>query len=252
MNARDSSLESPSTHRPLRHPGLVLGLAALALVALGCASVNVGEQRVLAPLDELPKPPVLLVYEFAVSADDVVADTFGPQFITGEGKPSERLKVARKVQAGFQRAVVNLLRKKGIESRPATRDAFPPLHAILVKGQFLSVSQGDMMGRTVIGFGVGKSQLQVAVQAYQMTPTGPRQLTARESEATGRKTPGLLVPIAGGAALGRAGQAAVISSGVNIAGEVGAALSSDLDRLADELTERAVQFYIDRGWLEQP
>ena len=77
-----------------------------------------------------------------------------------------------------------------------------------------------MMGRTVLGFGAGSSQVRVQVQLYQMTASGPRRLSEGVAKATGSKKPGMAVPVAGGAAAGCAATSAVISGGLSATSEV--------------------------------
>jgi hypothetical protein len=192
---------------------------------------------------------VLLIYDFAVNADDVVVDTFGPKFLTGSGKLSDRVKEGKKVQQELSLALVEKLRKKGIQAQRAYPVTAPPLHALMAKGQFLSVNEGDMMGRTVLGFGAGSSQVRVQVQLYQMTASGPRRLREGVAKATGSKKPGMAVPVAGGAAAGSAATSAVISGGLSATSEIRAKVRPDINRLAELLSERAVEFYHRHGWM---
>ena len=52
-----------------------------------------------------------------------------------------------------------------------------------------------------------------------MTVTGLRPLRSVEIKAGGGKTPGMFVPVVGGAVAGRAGTSAAISGGLNVAQE---------------------------------
>ncbi len=246
MNCADASLM-----RGRRRPSL--GTTALLLLALaslaGCASTKLERGRAFAPLDDRPKPPMVLVYDFAVSAEDVIVDTFGPSLLTGDGDPSERVDLARETQRAFTAVVVAKLKEKGIKARRGESRTVPPLNALMLKGQFLTIDEGDAMGRTIIGFGRGGKELSVAVQVYQMMMTGPQQLVEGKGTSKGGKRPGMLIPVAGGAALGTAATSAVISGSVNIMSETSGRFNTDIKKLAEELGERAVQFYIDRGWL---
>jgi hypothetical protein len=191
----------------------------------------------------------LLISDFAVNADDVVVDTFGPKFLTGSGKLSDRVKEGRKVQQELSLALVETLRNKGIRAQRAYPEMTVPLHALMAKGQFLSVNEGDMMGRTVLGFGAGSSEVRVQVQLYQMTAFGPRRLSEGVAKATGSKKPGMAVPVAGGAAMGTAATSAVIRGGLSATSEVRAKIRPDIDRLAEVLSEKAVEFYHRHGWM---
>ena len=184
-----------------------------------------------------------------MSAEDVVVDTFGPALMTGRGDPSERVTLGREVQSALTKTLVAKLREKGIHAQRALRGGRPFLDSLLLKGQFLSIDEGDAMGRTVIGFGRGAKELRIAVQAYQMTATGPRQLVEGTGTSKGGKRPGMLVPVVGGAALGTAAPSAVVSGSISLVSEASGKFNTDVVKLADELAERAIQFYIDRGWM---
>ena len=62
---------------------LVRLLVVLALpIGLGCASANIDSQNYVEG-EAIAKPPVILVYNFALTAEDVVSDTLGSEF-TGD------------------------------------------------------------------------------------------------------------------------------------------------------------------------
>jgi hypothetical protein len=83
-----------------------------------------------------------------------------------------------------------------------------------------------------------------------MSENGPKQLLENHAEASGRKGPGMFIPVAGGAAVGNAIRSVAMSGVMQVVGESSGRLQGDIDRLADELAERALQFYIDQGWLK--
>jgi hypothetical protein len=125
----------------------------------------------------------------------------------------------------------------------------PPANALILKGQFLSVDEGDRAKRMVIGFGAGSSELVARVQAYQATETGLRRIAEAEAEASGSKKPGMVIPVGVGAAAGTAATSAVISGGMNVTTEVRGGLEADAGRLAEKIAERAEAFYQRQGWL---
>ena len=59
----------------------------------------------------------------------------------------------------------------------------------------------------------------------------------------------MLVPVVGGAALGTAATSAVVSGSISLVSAASGKFNTDVVKLSDELGERAVQFYSDRGWL---
>jgi hypothetical protein len=217
--------------RRLRSAALILAVA----FCLSCAGTEVTKAQDRMGGQPLPRPPVLLVYTFAVSPEDVVVDTFGPSFLPGSGSQDERTKRGREVAEALATSMVAKTREKGIAVERANPSAEPPLDAIVVKGQFLTVDEGDRTGRMTIGFGTGGSKLRVRVQA--------------EAETTPSKKPGMAVPVAGGAAMGTAAASAVVSGGMNIVSEARGGLEGDADRLAELFAERVEAFYRQQGWL---
>ena len=87
------------------------------------------------------------------------------------------------------------------------------------------------------------------VQVYQMRKAGLLRVSEVEAEAHGRKTPGVAGPAA--VAVG-AGMVAglVVSSAMNVKSEaIDGSMQATVDDLAEELVERAVNYYEKRGWL---
>jgi len=226
-----------------------LALALVASVALACASAKVTPVSRISDATTLPQPGVVLVYDFAVTANDVVEDTFGPDFHSEASEQAEETKLAYQTANTLSEELVKQLRERGIHAERASRSSAPPLNAIVLKGQFLSIDKGSRVKRMVIGFGAGSSELAARVQAYQQTPSGLRRIAEAETEASGSKMPGMAVPVAGGAIAGTAATSAVVSGGMNIAKETRGAMHPDAARMAKKIADRAQAFYERQGWL---
>jgi hypothetical protein len=225
-----------------------IGLIALALlVGLGCAGATANRGKQYAQDGVLPRPPVLVVYDFAVDTDSVMVDTFGPNFFQNTNNPSKENATARAVANSLSEALVEELDKRGIHAQRAASST-PPVDAVVVKGQFLTIEEGDRATRMLIGFGRGAEKLQIRVQAYQVTERGLRRLVESEGEAYGDKMPGMAVPMGAGAAMGKVARSAAISGGMNVMQEVRAGLDAAAKNMAKELADRAVSFYTRQGW----
>ena len=105
------------------------------------------------------------------------------------------------------------------------------------------------MKRFLIGLGAGTSNLTAHVQVYQMTERGLRRIVKAEAKASGSKTPGVAIPMAGGAAMGNLAMSAAISTGMNIVKEGRTSMDADAGHMAEEIAERAEAFYKKQGWL---
>ena len=225
-------------------------MAALALcVGLACASANVENVQHYAEDEKLPQPSVFLVYDFAVTPSDVVVDTLGSAFGRSSSPSGKDVAEARQVADSLSSQLVAKLGERGINAARATNERVPPVNAIALKGQFVSMDKGNRAKRMVIGFGAGSSELRVRAQVYQATERGLRRIVQGEAKASGSKMPGMAVPVAGGAAMGAAATSAVVSGGMNVAKEVRGELVTDAGQLAEEIAERAEAFYKRQGWL---
>jgi len=222
---------------------LLLCLALALACASGSGTVTRSERGIFA------RPPQVLVYNFAVDPDDVVVDTFGPDFSRRSSESRKKNELGRQAANLLAEQVVAKLRAKGIPAQRANDTTVPPLHAFLVKGQFVKIDEGDRAKRLVVGFGAGASEIKARVQVYQLAESGLRPVEQGIGSAKGSRTPGMAVPIAGGAAAGRVATAAVVSASTKLATEMRGGLETDTGHLADQIVERAEQFYRRQGWL---
>ena len=226
----------------------VILASLVALVLAGCAggSSKVGPQH--SGFQSLPRPPVVLVYQFAVDADDVVADTFGG----GIGKETSTLERVKRGRVFARELALKLVKKAaelGIATRVATPKTTVPLNALVIKGQFLIIDEGSKVKRTMIGFGAGAEEVRIRVQVYQMTETGLQRISEAEGEAHGRKTPGMVGPAAIAGVTGNV-IGLVVQGGLQIKNEVvDGSMDTTLNNLVEQFVENAARFYKRQGWL---
>jgi hypothetical protein len=230
------------------HSALLLVATMLAIAALGCASGGIEKRRQYVSEREVERPPVLFVYDFATSKADVVVDEEGFGDAPEEMPEEERQARAREVANVLAETIVADLRERGIEAEHATHAMEPPLHALLLKGEFRSIDEGDQMARVTVGFGAGKSEVRIVMHLFQQMDRGARLLATADAEAEGGKMPGILVPVGAGAALGSAARSAVISGTMSGLRELKGPLGKDLKRIAGEFGERAEALYDRHGW----
>jgi hypothetical protein len=226
-----------------------LWLTSLAvMLAFGCAKAKISTIQA-APIGPMAKPPVVLVYDFAVTPEEALTDAFG-SYSEGAGQAeSEEIQLARATAVSLSVQLVTQLQQKGITAQRALDDRVPPLHALVVRGQFLDVDAGSRLKRMVIGFGAGSSKLVARVQVYRAMDWGLRRIAEVEATASGAKTPGMAVPVGAGAAAGRAATSAAISGGLNVVRERRGGMEADAGRMAEEIAARAEAYYRRQGWL---
>jgi hypothetical protein len=195
------------------------------------------------------KPSVVLVYDFAVTPEEALTDSLGAYSERVGEAESKEIQFARATAASLSEQLVAKLQKKGIAAERALDDRVPPLHAFVVRGQFLDVDKGSRLKRMVIGFGAGSSKLVARVQVYQAVDWGLRRIAEAEATASGAKAPGMAVPVGAGAAMGAAATSAAISGGLTVSREVRGGMVTDAGRMAEQIAKRAEAYYRSLGWL---
>jgi len=215
----------------------------LAIAGFGCPAPT-SIQRILYADEKLPRPPLVLVYDFAVNPEDVVVDVFGPAFLERPASARETEGRERSVANTLAAAMVQKLRERGIPAERAGARTSAPRDAILVKGQFVTVGADGEMPRMAIGLGPGTSTLRIQVQAYQVTEDGLQRISERAVGGQGAP------PAAEGTAA--PGPAAVISGGLSFVLRSQANVEADSERLAELFADRALEFYRRQGWLGKP
>jgi hypothetical protein len=231
------------------HRLTTLWLTSLAAtLALGCAKARLDVTQA-PPFGPMVKPSVVLVYDFAVTPEEALTDSLGAYSERVGEAESKEIQFARATAASLSEQLVAKLQKKGIAAQRAPDGRVPPLHAFVVRGQFLDVDKGSRLKRMVIGFGAGSSKLVARVQVYQAVDWGLRRIAEAEATASGAKAPGMAVPVGAGAAMGAAATSAAISGGLTVTREVRGGMVTDAGRMAEQIAKRAEAYYRSLGWL---
>ena len=212
-------------------PLLVVSL--LLSLVVGCAGGSSRQTRQHVRDRTLPRPPVLLLYDFAVAPADA--------------PPSEKIKQDRAIARSLSEQAVIKLGQRGIRAQRATASTTVPLHAVVVKGQFVTIEEGSGGQRVLIGFGAGKSELRAIGRVYQMTESGLKIISEGEAGAHGSSSPGLapsaIVAGATGSPVGL-----VAGGAMHLHTESKGPVKENIGRLADGFAERAAAFYSRQGW----
>lgn len=225
---------------------LVPAGAALALLA-ACAPTSMTQTRTAGPL---PRPERVLVRNFAVTLADVQMDRgIGPTVwrdAQGELGGSKEQELGRAASAALAEALTEKLVEAGIPAeRSSGRVALTP-RTLVIAGRFLTVDEGNQTMRVLVGFGAGASEVRTRAQAWM-----DGQLVAEaETEAKSGKKPGAAVTLGAGAALGTAATAAAVTSAATGASELFlTSVQADARRTGEEIAERIIRAYRERGWL---
>jgi hypothetical protein len=187
-----------SARRYAFHYGLpsvaALALAAglcFALLTAGCNSVKVIDRERLVN-EKLARPGKILIYDFIADPAKMPADSFLAGQTADPAKPptAEEIEIGRRLGAGMAAQLVQRIAAMGLPAELARPGTKAQLNDIVLRGYILTVAEGDGAKRVIIGFGYGASDLQTAIEGYQMTADGLRRLGAAKVETSGGKSPG--------------------------------------------------------------
>ena len=225
-------------------------LIAMAMAA-GCASTKVDREQVVS--GKLPRPAHILVYDFAATPADLpIHSTLAGQYSEhSTPQTAEHIAEGRKLGAEIQRELVSLIRDMGMPAEHTTKGTRPQINDLEIQGYIVSFEEGDTSKRVLVGLGSGSSDLNVAVEGFQMTNQGLRKLGGGTTEAGGGKTPGAAV----GAAVWIATAnplGLIVSTGMKIheektgSGKVEGRAEQTAKEIADVLKMR----FQEQGWID--
>ena len=231
-------------------------LAVISLLALAgltaCASSDVSARRSYVGDEEIARPGRIIVHSFAATPDDVSADAA----IAGRYERRDVPQTAEEIEAGRKLGelvadeLVARILEMGLPAERAGTGPAPRINDLAIKGGFVSIDEGSRLKRMLIGFGAGAAELKTFVEGYQVTASGLRPLGSAEVEAGGGKMPGMLVPVAGGAAAGRAATSAAVSGAMNVGQEITSeSIEGAAQRTAEEIAKVLEEAFKKRGWI---
>jgi len=233
---------------------VLLALMVLA-IAFGCAPTNVQQEKMT--VSQLPRPDRILVYDFAVSPDEVELDKGLSadlmqkyQQYKGSSRTAEEIKVGHKVADAVAEELVKKIRSYGLMAERAFGLPQGQGKILMVKGQFLTIDEGNRTERVVIGLGAGRTDVQANVQVYEMTAQGMQEVdTLRGTAKSGRK-PGMGEMMGLGAIAGHLLASTVVSGALSAGSEMTTAtVAADGKRLAENIAQDLAKFFVDQDWI---
>jgi len=234
-----------------------LGLVTFIVlaIAIGCAPTKVQQQNMT--LTQLPRPDLILVYDFAVSPDEVKLDTgLSAELMQkyqehkGTSRSAEEIKVGHKVADAVAKELVKKIRSYGLMAERAFGLPQGKGKVLMVKGQLLSIDEGNRTERVAIGLGAGRTSVQANVQVYEMTPEGMKQVDDMRGTAKSGGKPGMAEMMGVGAIAGHLLTSTVVSGAVAGGTEMtSATVEADGKRLADDIAKDLGNFFVDQDWI---
>jgi hypothetical protein len=201
----------------------------------------------------LPRPQLIVVHDFGVTASDVTLDgAIGArllQMIRETPTSGQELQLGREVARAVTANLVKEIHKLGIPAVPAAVATPVAGPSLAIDGHFLSVDEGNRMRRMVIGFGAGASEVRTLVQIYETTSDGRRLVEDFYTTVKSSRKPGMGPMVGVGAAAGRAVVSAAASTGVGIASEFSQTVEGDAKHTAEEIAKVLKKFFAEQGWI---
>lgn len=221
----------------------------LAAIVTGCASAKV-EVTSKSP-DYLQHPDFVMVDNLAVSPKNVKIDDGMAAKIERKSKDitqsKEEIQVGNAMADALTNAIVKYLKMGGIKAVKGGSSTKPTNKTLVVGGKFVQIDRGNQTMRVLIGFGLGNGTMKAMVDCKQ----GGKVIAQGIVTTLGSYKPGLLVPIAGGAAAGTVVVSATVSGAATGVSEgFLATINADADRAGKEIAKKIVQGYINHGWLK--
>ena len=227
-------------------------LSAVLFVGVsGCATTKVANQQQLVT-GQLPRPNHIWVYDFAATAADVPANSaIAGQYSTTTPQTAEQIAMGRQLGAQIAAELVQQIQSMGLPAARGGAGMAPQINDIVIQGYLLSVQQGSAAERLVIGFGAGASELQTAVEGYQITPQGPRKLGSGTVDSGGSKGPGAALGVASLVATGNPA-GLIISTGMKVYGEESgrSTVEGRAKQTAQEIADVLKQRFQQQGWIQ--
>jgi hypothetical protein len=232
----------------------ILCAVALALAA-GCAPTNVQQQSTT--YTQLPRPDVVLVYDFAVSPDEVKLDTglsaeLMQKYAAHKGTPptTQEIQLGHKVANAVADEIVKQIRTYGIWAERGYGWPSGRGKVLMVKGQFTTIDQGNRTERVAVGLGAGRSDVQAYVQLVELTPAGVQQVETLRADSKSGYKPGMAEMMGVGAIANHLLMSTIVSGTLAGASEMTAAtVEADGKRMADKIAYDIGQFFIMQAWV---
>jgi hypothetical protein len=225
-----------------------VGTLCFCLVS-ACAQTGI-RRAALTPQTNLPRPARILLYDFAVSAQEIneYQGIMRQQPAIKDAAERERL-LAQGVQDALAEAMVEALRPLGFVVERVARETLARGNDLVVDGEFLTVDEGNPLQRLAVGFGTGASSVQTRVQLCQ-APCARRLLEFTTHSDSG-KLPGV-GPVLGAGAVAHGG----VTAGMAVANAAVSGVKtyrSDVARMAaasgDQAARYLSEFFAKQGWI---
>ena len=236
-----------------KRSALTAGAAALLLavmVVAGCASTDITERQRYEGA-QLARPDRIIVHDFTANPAEVPSESaFAAEMASAPTPTAQQIELGRELGAQVATDLVADLREMGLPAVRAAGQPPPRPDDIVLRGYFVSVDEGRVGRRVLVGFGSGAAELTTTVEAYQMTAEGLRPLGRGEISSGGGKLPGMVLPAAVVAAT-HSPIGLIVGGTAKATGEVTGSetIEGAAERTADEIAAQLRTAAEEQGWI---
>jgi hypothetical protein len=224
-------------------------------VAAGCAPTNVQQETMT--VTKLNRPSLILVYDFAVTPDEVELDKGLSADVMqkyqehkGQSRTAQEIKIGHKVADALAEELVKKIRSFGLWAERGFGHPYGKNKDLIIKGQLLSIDEGNRTERVAIGLGAGRSNVEADVQVYEMTAKGLQEVDMLRGDAKSGRKPGMGEMMGLGAVAGHLLASTVVSGALSGASEMtSATVEADAKRMAEKVAADLGTFFVDQGWI---
>jgi hypothetical protein len=230
---------------------------SVSLLALGCmllagCATRVKEMGGVAPgAASLPRPAMVVVDDFTVDPQAVQVDRgiggMARRGFSGEDTTAAKAADAATVRDAVRDTLLKSIAGMGLPAQPAS-GAMSAGPYVEIRGDVLSVDEGNRTRRNIVGFGAGRSSIQAVAQVLYSAPGQPlRLLQSYDGNAESGRMPGLGLGAASAAAGAVAG--AAVNTGAHAASIGHGDIDADARRLAEQLASKLGSLFAQQGWI---
>jgi hypothetical protein len=221
------------------------------LLLAGCTSVSV--QREVGALEQLPPPSRVLVYNFAVTPQEVQLDSVGAAItrtLDGTADSQQEQQVGHAVANALAKRLVSDIQNMGLYAERASGPVPPTGNDVLILGQLVSIDQGNEAERVIIGLGAGRSDVEARVQVYESAAGRTIPVETVEGSAKSSLMPGAAETLGVGALTGHILVSAAVTAGSQVANQtLSANVDSEAEHLADKVADQLEVLFATQGWI---
>jgi hypothetical protein len=221
--------------------------ALLSAQMKGTGRVQIESISTYSGAEKLPKPSRIVVYDFATSDEDTKLNSSTLSRVrTGVRRDggAEREELGEKVKNDLAEALVKNLAKTGIPTSRAIGEETEPAGALIVRGEFLLIDEGNRARRMGIGLGAGASKVKAHVKCSLQASGRETVLSEFEAKSESSRKPGAAETMGAGAAP----EVAAAASGVT---ELNQGAEGDAGRMAKAISKQISKSLKENGWIEE-